>query len=550
MRSNDQSRVILSISPEMRAIYDAHFALVWRYMAQRGVRQAQLDDLVHRVFRVVREHPGRREAKLRPNVLACMVARQVLREFRRNNFGFETRAGDTESPTEIFERGAAQELLMGGLETLTEVERDVYLLCEGEGMSTEDVADALGMLESSVQRRRASANKQMHDFVGKLRKTGVWRGSPAACGHDLLEAAQVVCSPTERDSDRVFAAMIAHSMTNPLEFAPTEIVPVPRPASRPASRPSLPPPPLPLPSIDRTQVDVEGPPRLAAQTWPPRVAVRHQRNMLWGAGGALLLTFSLAGYFLSPTNAAEGPRSTSTTAVAKAAAVAPVPAPAAAPRRAPAAALAPASARASAPAKAALTRDDSAALDGKTRIPASKELPAAVPSKPPVAAAVPSKPPVAAAAPSKPAVAAPVPPKPAAAAASWENGSEPPSAKAKAARASADMRAESDAAREKQVTDSAARALKRDQAAEAKLLFAAERNYRGGAPELALEMVANHRRKYPDSALVMEREVLRAQVLCSLARHREVRRIVAELEAANASPAALDAVERACKKDK
>ena len=45
-------------------------------------------------------------------------------------------------------------------------------------------------------------------------------------------------------------------------------------------------------------------------------------------------------------------------------------------------------------------------------------------------------------------------------------------------------------------------------------------------------------------------DVLRAQILCTQGRHRDVRRIVAELEAANATPAALDTVERACAKEK
>jgi RNA polymerase sigma factor (sigma-70 family) len=556
MLPNDQSRVVLSISPEMRAIYDAHFALVWRYMAQRGVRQQHIDDLVHRVFRVVREHPGRREVNLDPAVLACMVARQVLREHQRGGFGREMRIGDGDAPTEIFERGAAQELLAGGLETLTELEREVYLLCEGEGMSTEDVADALGVQESTVQRRRASSNKQMSHFVGKLRKTGVWRGPAASYDHDLLQAAQAACTPSERDSDRVFAAMIAQSMASPLEFAQTELVAVPA-ARRPPRLPAPPlpaapalPPPLPPPTAETAAALKEGTPRPLAQTWPP-TSLRYQKSMLWSAAAAVALTFSLAGgYFLTPTNAAEAPAPMRVPAppALQVGAAAPQPGAARALPKQPAAAPAPnASAKPGAaikpepvaakpaqgklepakPAQAKLepAKPAQAEPDGKTRVPAAREA---------VAAAEPAP---------KAKVERSEPAKLKAAPSAREERAEAADAKS-GPKAAADSKADA----EEKISDARTRAVKRAQAAEAKLLFAAERNYRGGAPELALEMVANHRRQYPQSALSIERDVLHAQVLCALSRHREARRVIVELESNNASPAVLEAAERACGK--
>jgi hypothetical protein len=259
--------------------------------------------------------------------------------------------------------------------------------------------------------------------------------------------------------------------------------------------------------------------------------------MLWSAAAAVLLTFSLAGgYFLTPTNAAEGPARAraqrppvlvevragalpQTGAAGQARALPRQPATAAAP-----------SVRALKPESASVARRelqpaatrDAAGPDGRTRVPAAREAaPEAALSKPKAVASAKTE------------------------------RVEAPAAKQKSApdarepRASADAKASAD---EKPVSEAPARELKRAQAAEAKLLFAAERNYRGGAPELALEMVANHTRQYPRSGLAIEREVLRAQVLCALSRHRDARRIVADLEANNATPAVLDAVERACRK--
>jgi RNA polymerase sigma factor (sigma-70 family) len=491
----------------MRAIYDTHFALVWRYMAQRGVRQGQIDDLVHRVFRVVREHPGRRETNLEPAVLVCMVARQVLLEFQRNGFGIEPRSNDGDAPTEIFERGAAQELLQGGLELMTDEEREVYLLCEGERMPVEEVSDALGMPESVVQRKRAKANKQMNEFLSKLRKSGVWKSSSSSYENDLLEASQSACTPTERDRGRVFAAMIAHSMTSPLEFAPTEMVPVALP------RPMLP-PPAPQAVRSATPPARIGPPplrsqaetataRQPAQSWPPKYARQH-KTLMWGAASAIVLTFSLATYFLAHTNASEGPAPESV-AMIKPQKLETRPAPASEKKVVRAGALAatpkPSAAKPSAPKPSAPKpqQERSVAPTDEARERSSASVRPAKSRS--VAAAVPKE-----------------------------------------------TRPEPESAKEKRSDEAASRDAKRAQAAEAKLLFAAERNYRGGAPELALEMVANHERRYPDSALSIERDGLRAQLLCLQGRHREARRVVAELEAENATPAVLDAVERACTK--
>ncbi len=177
LSSPDQSLVVPSISRDMRALYDEHFPFVWRYMAQRGVTSSAIDDLVLQVFRIVREHPSRRDPQRSRKVLSCMVARQVLREFKRHNPISESPSvseHEGEGPTSIFTRDSMAELLDASLEGLTEVQREVFLLVEGERMTSREVADALGVAEAAVQARLDSAIKQVNAFVARARSQSVW----------------------------------------------------------------------------------------------------------------------------------------------------------------------------------------------------------------------------------------------------------------------------------------------------------------------------------------------------------------------------------------
>src|SRR5690349_21104409 len=116
MLSPDHSFVVPSISKDMRALYDSHFAFVWRYMAHRGVPMAQIDDLAQNVFRIVREHPSRHDPSRSRSVLVCMVSRQVLRENRKRQAPQTSQGDDGDGPTMNFSRHAAGQVLDAVLE--------------------------------------------------------------------------------------------------------------------------------------------------------------------------------------------------------------------------------------------------------------------------------------------------------------------------------------------------------------------------------------------------------------------------------------------------
>ncbi len=172
----DQSFVVPSISRDFRSLFDEHFAFVWRYMAQRGVSGSAVDDLALQVFRIVREHPARRDPQRSRKSLVAMVAHQVFREYTRHHpiKPLNERAQDGDGPTTFYSRDSMAELLDASLEGLTEVQREVFLLCESERLTTREVADALGVAEAAVQARLDSAIKQVNAFVARARSQSSW----------------------------------------------------------------------------------------------------------------------------------------------------------------------------------------------------------------------------------------------------------------------------------------------------------------------------------------------------------------------------------------
>ena len=214
MANAEQSMIAPSVSPEMRSIFDKHFALVWRYMAQRGVPRDQVDDLVNNVFRVVREHPVRRQDRVRLRVLVCTACFQVLRAYQKGVRSTARGVDDSEEPTENFGESASFMVLDSAIDALSEAEREVYLLCEGEQIPFEEVAESLGITETSLLRKYAKAKEEVGGFVANVKGHLLSGESPANNARDLLLAARASRTPNRADHSRVLTAFIAASITS------------------------------------------------------------------------------------------------------------------------------------------------------------------------------------------------------------------------------------------------------------------------------------------------------------------------------------------------
>jgi hypothetical protein len=142
----------------------------------------------------------------------------------------------------------------------------------------------------------------MNEFVAKMRSSGIWRSPQHASEGDLLHSLRAACTPSDRDRDRVFAAMIAYSLTTRATGRAREPAATTAAASHtPAPRASTPP--------RRPANAPEGMPRPLAISWPPH-PVNTRSLRVWSAVALAiaLVAIGMGRYFSGATHAAEQPR--------------------------------------------------------------------------------------------------------------------------------------------------------------------------------------------------------------------------------------------------
>src|SRR5262249_17978619 len=144
-----------------QAVYEAYFELVWRFAASRGVAREALDEVVTKVFVTVRGRlPGFEDpAMLRASIAG--ITRNVVRAPLRKQGPEspfepveEDESRDTAHdpvPAEALTSRTSAELVDVILEHMSEPEREVFILCEMEGLAPEETAWALRISERTLE---------------------------------------------------------------------------------------------------------------------------------------------------------------------------------------------------------------------------------------------------------------------------------------------------------------------------------------------------------------------------------------------------------------
>jgi DNA-directed RNA polymerase specialized sigma24 family protein len=163
------------------AVCENHVDFVWRFAACRGVEPAALEHVVHKVFGVLHgrlvslEDPGELRVSL------AGITRNVVR-------GYLRQLGD-HSPLEPVPRDAAPlplslvdlaqktpgELCNFVLGKMNETEREVFILCEMEGFTLFESAEALHIGESTLRARLEDACKIFNVAAAELRAQKFWQ---------------------------------------------------------------------------------------------------------------------------------------------------------------------------------------------------------------------------------------------------------------------------------------------------------------------------------------------------------------------------------------
>jgi RNA polymerase sigma-70 factor, ECF subfamily len=176
-------RLRVGAMPDFRLVYETYFPFVWRYAANRGVPPMAIDDVVQEVFVVVHHRLASFEGRSSLRTWLAGVARNVLRDYLRKRGN--QKAGDSlddqveirsegVGPAEALERKVAVDLLDQLLEQMTELQREVFTLCDIEQLSAVEVAGLLEVNENTLRTRLRAARQVFNTGVTRYRAKRAW----------------------------------------------------------------------------------------------------------------------------------------------------------------------------------------------------------------------------------------------------------------------------------------------------------------------------------------------------------------------------------------
>jgi RNA polymerase sigma-70 factor, ECF subfamily len=160
--------------PSFEALYDEHFALVWRTLRRLGVPEAQVEDAAQEVFLVVHRRLGDFEGRSSLKTWVCAIVARVASDARRalRRKSPHTRSAEAavdadtvadERAPDAHDRTVRNEgvrLLHRLLDALDDDKRAVLVLAELEQMPVAEIAEALGENVNTVYARLRTARRE------------------------------------------------------------------------------------------------------------------------------------------------------------------------------------------------------------------------------------------------------------------------------------------------------------------------------------------------------------------------------------------------------
>ena len=168
--------VVPQARPTFREVYDEHFAFAWRCAAHRGVPAGALDDVVQEVFIVIHRKLPEFEGRASLRTWIAAVVRRVVADYVRKrgnqpaaDEALEREPAGGSEPSDELERKAAVALLDALLASMSEDQREVFLLHELEHLSGTEIAELTGTNENTVWTRLRAARRIFQEGVTRQR---------------------------------------------------------------------------------------------------------------------------------------------------------------------------------------------------------------------------------------------------------------------------------------------------------------------------------------------------------------------------------------------
>ncbi len=160
-------------------VHNAHGSFVWATLHRLGVPSEDVPDLFQEVFVTVhrRLHTWDRKAKVTTwlfgiCIRVCAAYRRKAHRHRERLVGAPPETPSNATPETAIDRAYARALLRELLDSLTPARRVVFVMFELEGLSTQDIADELGIPQGTVSSRLYKARKEVEAALKRHQARG------------------------------------------------------------------------------------------------------------------------------------------------------------------------------------------------------------------------------------------------------------------------------------------------------------------------------------------------------------------------------------------
>jgi RNA polymerase sigma-70 factor (ECF subfamily) len=168
---------------DFAAVYDAHFASLWRSARALGIPPDAVDDVLQDVFIVVHRRLPSFEGRAQVRTWLTKILVRVVATHRRRH---RRKGGHDELPEDVRDeaemgpqeqtaRREAARLLLEILDTMDDDRRAVFVLAEIEQMPVSEIAIAIGENVNTTHSRLRLARRDYERHLARLRARDEWR---------------------------------------------------------------------------------------------------------------------------------------------------------------------------------------------------------------------------------------------------------------------------------------------------------------------------------------------------------------------------------------
>jgi RNA polymerase sigma-70 factor (ECF subfamily) len=159
-------------------VYEEHFAFVWRNVLNRRIPHGSVDDVVQEVFIVVHRKLSTFEGRSSMRTWLAGIIRRVVSDHvhtRRNAplgeplGGSDELASPAKSPEVALDERTAARLLDELLVSMSETQREIFILHEVEQMTGREIAEVLSLNENTVHTRLRAARRIFQEGIARAR---------------------------------------------------------------------------------------------------------------------------------------------------------------------------------------------------------------------------------------------------------------------------------------------------------------------------------------------------------------------------------------------